>query len=176
MTYLSIGLAVVLLLAMFIAVIRRLVSRAKTGIESVEWLETFSMEVYAPMERLLDRSDFEFLAAQPGYRPEVGRDLLRERQEIFKQYLGMLVTDFNRLLGIAKFMAVFSVEDRSEFAKALWRQQAVFYFAVGAVRLRLAFYPRGWTALDVPRLVHALGDMRNLIDEIAARRNGPLTV
>jgi len=47
----------------------RLASRSDNQASTVEWFESFSLDSFAPMERLLDQSDFEFLAQQPGYRP-----------------------------------------------------------------------------------------------------------
>jgi hypothetical protein len=63
-------------------------------------------------------------------------------------------------------MIVYSAEDRSEFAKVLWRQQTTFYFAVCAVRLRVALYPLGWTSLDVSRLMQALENMRSQVAQL----------
>ena len=124
------------------------------------------MESFAPMERLLDQSDFEFLSGQPGYRPEIGARLLKERKKLFLGYLRLLIGDFNQLLRIARLMIVYSTEDRGEFAKALWRQQVAFYFAVSAVRVRVALYPMGWTSLDVSRLMQALESMRSQIAQL----------
>jgi hypothetical protein len=118
------------------------------------------------MERLLDQSDFEFLSGQPGYRPEIGARLLKERKKLFLGYLRLLIGDFNQLLRIARLMIVYSTEDRGEFAKALWRQQVAFYFAVSAVRVRVALYPMGWTSLDVSRLMQALESMRSQIAQL----------
>ncbi len=116
------------------------------------------------MERLLDASDFRFLETQPGYRPEMGRRLLAQRRKIFKQYLRMLIRDFNQLHFFARLMLVHSAEDRPDLARELFRQQIRFYLAVCFVRCKVALYPLGWTAVDVPKLVHALERMRSRID------------
>jgi hypothetical protein len=118
------------------------------------------------MERLLDQSDFEFLSQQAGYRPEIGARLLKERKKLFLGYLRLLIGDFNQLLRIARLMIVHSTEDRAEFAQVLWRQQVTFYFAVCAVRLRVALYPVGWTSLNVSRLVQALENMRTQVMQL----------
>ena len=141
----------------------RLSSRSQNEASTAEWFESFSVESFAPMERLLDRSDFEFLSKQPGYKPAIGERLLKERKKLFLGYLRLLIGDFNQLLRIARLMMVHSTEDRAEFAKALWRQQVAFYFAVCAVRVRVELYPVGWTSLDVSRLIQALEGMRNQI-------------
>jgi hypothetical protein len=118
------------------------------------------------MERLLDKSDFAFLSSQPGYQPQIGACLLKERKKLFLGYLRLLIGDFNQLLQIARLMIVYSSEDRAEFAKVLWRQQVTFYCAVCAVRLRVAIYPLAWTPLDVSRLVQALEDIRNQVAQL----------
>src|ERR1700730_1528076 len=144
----------------------RLAHRFGRQIYTAEWFESFSLDSFAPMERLLDQSDFEFLSQQPAYRPEIGSRLLKERKKLFLGYLRILIGDFNQLLRIARYMIVYSSEDRAEFAKVLWRQQVTFYFAVCSVRLRVALYPMGWTSLDVSRLTQALENMRNQVAEL----------
>ncbi len=128
-----------------------------------EWLDGFSLESYAPMERLLGKDDVEFLASQPGYRPEIARRLMRERRKIFAAYLGHLVRDFNQLVEVGKLMIVYSTQDQQEFARRLWRQQLAFYTVVCSVRLRLALYPLGWSGADPQRLVTALTAMRDQV-------------
>ena len=162
-------LVVAILVAAFAWLFLRLASRSAHQGDAAEWFESFSMDSFAPMERLLDRSDFEFLSQQPGYRPQIGARLLLERKKLFLGYLRLLIGDFNRLLQIARLMIVYSPVDRAEFAKALWRQQVTFYFAVCAVRFRVAIYPLAWAPLDVSRLVQALESMRNQIAEMGVQ-------
>ena len=168
MMILVVSLAVALLFAVFLVLFHRLASRSDAADCTTEWLESFSVESYAPMERLLDEGDFTFLAAQPGYNPQIAHRLRTERRKVFAGYLRLLIADFNRLLGLAKLMVVYSAEDQTEFAKALWRQQLTFYFAVCAVRCRLALYPLGWRPVDVGRLVHSLERMRSRVRSLAS--------
>jgi len=162
-------LAVALLLA-FAVLLIRLASRVGAGSSNLEWLDDFSIERFAPMERLLDPKDFKFLKSQPGYRPVMCVRLLLERRRAFAGYLGMLTRDFNQLLGVAKLMLVFSTEDRPEFAKALWRQQIRFYFAVSAVRCRIALYPLVPAGADAGNLVKSLSGLHQQIQEWAVQR------
>jgi hypothetical protein len=157
---------VALLITAFTVLFARLAARLDPGASSAEWFENVSLENFSPMERLLDQSDFEFLSRQPGYRPEIGARLLKERKQLFLSYLRLLIGDFNQLLRIARLMIVHSTEDRGDFAKALWRQQVTFYFSVCAVRVRVALYPLGWTSLDVSRLTSALENMRNQVAQL----------
>jgi hypothetical protein len=154
------------LIAAFALLFRTLASRLDNQACTAEWFESFSLDSFAPMERLLDQSDFEFLSRQPGYRPEIGERLLKQRKRLFLGYLRLLTGDFNQLLRIARLMIVYSTEDRGEFAKVLWRQQVTFYFAICAVRLRVALYPMGWTSLDVSKLMQALDNMRNQVAQL----------
>src|SRR5579864_9079262 len=170
MTILIAALVVVaLFMAAFALLFWRLAARVDNQACTAEWFESLTLESFAPMERLLDQSDFEFLAQQPGYRPEIGARLLKERKKLFLGYLRLLIGDFNQLLRIARLMIVYSTEDRAEFAKALWRQQVTFYFAVCAVRFRVAIYPLAWTPLDVSRLVDSLETMRSQIVQLGFR-------
>jgi hypothetical protein len=150
----------ILLLVTFIGLFLKRASRLDRREASPAWLEEFSLETYAPMERLLDASDFRFLAAQPGFQPEMSKRLLSERRRIFGQYLSMLIRDFNQLHFLARLMLVHSEQDRPELASELFRQRIRFYFAVSLVRCKVALYPLGWTAVDVPKLLHALERMR----------------
>ncbi|HTA69079.1 MAG TPA: hypothetical protein VK776_12405 [Bryobacteraceae bacterium] len=159
-------IVVALLIAAFTMLFARLASRLDKRTSTAEWFESFSLDNFSPMERLLDQSDFEFLSRQPGYRPEIGARLLKERKQLFLSYLQLLIGDFNQLLRIARLMIVHSAEDRADFAKVLWRQQVTFYLAVCAVRLRVAVYPLGWTSLDVSRLTSALENMRNQVAQL----------
>ena len=154
------------LIALFGFLFWRLASRFDDQADLAKWLEEFSSETYAPMERLLDRSDFAFLESQTGYRPEIGARLLKERKRLFLGYLSFLVRDFNQLLRIARVIMVASTEDRADFAKELWRQQIAFYGSVCAVRIRVALYPVAWSGMDASRLVRALQSMRDQVQQL----------
>src|SRR5271156_3392959 len=156
MMFLSIALTVAILAAVFLFVFWKLAVRPDIRMVDVAWLDSFSLASYAPMERLLDQTDFAFLASQPGCDPRIAKTLLVRRRQAFNGYLRMLIRDFNQLHAIARWMLVYSPADRPAFARALRRQYAMFFLAVFGVRCKVAFYPWGWTALDVPRLFHSL--------------------
>jgi hypothetical protein len=164
-------IVVAVLAAGFVWLFTRLASRRGAEPLTTQWLSEFSIESYAPMERLLDQSDVAFLATQQGYRPEIGRRLMAERRKVFAAYLRELVQDFNRLMAIGKFMVVHSTEDRPEFARTLFRQQARFYLSVCIVRCQLALYPLGWRLVDARGLVQAVDTMRRQVHELALQRD-----
>jgi hypothetical protein len=164
---LPIAIVLTFLAACFGGLFWKLASRFDAGRCTAEWLDGFSLESYAPMERLLSKDDTRFLASQPGYHPEIAHRLMAERRGIFAAYLKHLVRDFNQLVGIGKLMVVYSTEDRQEFARRLWRQQVRFYAEVYSLRLQLALYPLGWdlrwTVADARRLVAAVEAMRDQV-------------
>jgi hypothetical protein len=167
MSGLSIVLAVVILTALSIALFRRLASRLDAEACTAEWLDNFSTGDYAPMQRLLDDKDFEFLASQPGYRPEIAKQLRSERRQVLGGYLQLLTRDFNQLHAMAKLMLVYSQEDRPDFGKALLWQQITFYYAVTAVRCRLTLMPLGWSAPEVGKLIQPIESMRVQLQQMA---------
>lgn len=160
---LPLALVITLLAICFAGLFWKLASRYDARQCTAEWLDSFSLESYAPMERLLGEDDVRFLASQPGYHSEIAQRLMSERRKIFVAYLGRLVRDFNQLVGVGKLMIVYSTQDRQEFARQLLRQQVRFYAGVCSVRLQLALYPLGWTGADAHRLVAALTTMRNQV-------------
>src|ERR1700682_4860664 len=169
MIFMVVFLALAMLIAIFALLFRVLFSRADQTACSLEWLDSFSLENYAPMQRLLASGDVEFLSSQPGYKPEIGKRLMAERRQIFRGYLRLLILDFNQLIGLGKLMVVYAAEDRAELARALWRHQISFYFAVFSVQCRLALHPLGWSSVDVHKLVQALEMMRDQIQALASQ-------
>jgi hypothetical protein len=173
---LSIAIVLTLLAACFAGLFWRLASRFDAEQCTAEWLDSFSLASYAPMDRLLGKADAGFLASQPGYRPEIAKHLMAERRRIFAAYLGHLVKDFNQLIEMGKLMIVYSTQDRQEFARRLWHQQVRFYAGVCSVRVQLALYPLGWSAAaaHAQRLVAALSSMRDQVQLLASPNEAQL--
>src|ERR1700730_17892481 len=146
MIFTAIFFALAILIAAFAFLFRALASRPDQTTCNLEWLDSLSLEKYAPMQLLFYTGDVELLSSQPGYRPEIGKRLMAERRKVFRGYLRLLILDFNQLIGLGKLMVVYAAEDRAELARALWRHQISFYFAVVAVQCKLAL---GWSAVDV---------------------------
>lgn len=166
---LGLALTLVLLITCFIGLFWQLASRVNNEV-AAEWLDSFSLERYVPMQRLLDPADIAFLSAQKGYRPQIAKRLMAEHRRIFRSYLALLIRDFNQLIGIGKLMVVYSTEDREQLARQLFRQQLRFYMAVSAVWLQIALYPIAWTAVDAHTLLRAVGSLRDQVQSIASTR------
>jgi len=167
MTLPVLSIAVVFLAAAFGFVIHRLTSRFDRDAVAAEWLDGFSLESYAPMRRLLDQSDFEFLRKQPGFRPALQKRLYAERRKAFIDYLWLMTGDFNQLLRIGRLILVRSNVDRPEFASAMGRQRNKFYFTVCAIRCKLALAPLG-LRVNGPELLDSLGSMLQQVRELAS--------
>jgi hypothetical protein len=128
--------------ASFALLIRSKMVDRDSSVDLAEWMESFSLDTYAPLERLLnDEQDFVFLARQPGFQPEIGIALRRERRAIAREYLHSLTNDFRRLSQIAKLMVVYAKEDNSQLVSSIWRREARFYSALAITHLSLAGYP-----------------------------------
>lgn len=168
---LFVAIVVTILIVSFGGLFWRLASRFDAQDCTAEWLDSFSVDSYAPMERLLAKADLAFLASQPGYRPEIGKRLMSERREIFRTYLRLLVRDFNQLIGIGKLMVVYSHQDQQEFDRSLRRQQVRFYTRVCTLQVQLALYPLGWTTVDARGVLAAMGALRENVQQLAS--SGP---
>lgn len=156
----------VLLLAMLLLVRLRAYRIVWQGEESED--EGFSLARYQPMTRLLEEDDFVFLASQPGYRPEIGAKLRRERRRIFRMYLRELAGDFHRLHAEARRMVAESHAENAELVSLLIRQQVTFWRAMAGVELRLAMEWTGLPGIDVRGLVEDIELMRLDLLRVAA--------
>ena len=127
---------------------------------TTEWLSELSAERYRPMARLLDRSDFEFLRAQKGYKPEMGKRLRRQRAEAFRGYLQLLESDFNRVATALHLIVAHSTHDRPELAGALLYQRFTFVCRMAEAHLRVALFRLGWDGVDAAELIGIFDGMR----------------
>jgi len=127
---------------------------------AVDQCLVLSLEKYRPMERLLQEDDFRFLAAQPGFSPQLGRRFRTERRRIFRGYLRNLRKDFGRVSLAFRVLIVHSVEDRGDLAASLMRTRAMFVLGMRAVEGRRLLHAAGVGLVAVSSLVASLGTMQ----------------
>src|SRR5712691_10100392 len=152
-------LALVPIGAALVFLFRTLSSRSSSDI-SVDGCLVLPPGKYRPMERLLQKDDFRFLAAQSGFSPQLGRRFRTERRRIFRAYLRNLRRDFSRLSSAFRILIVHSVEDRGDLAKSLMRMRVMFAFGMLAVEGRLLMHAAGMGAINVSGLVASLDTMQ----------------
>jgi hypothetical protein len=125
------------------------------------------MARYEPMARLLSDEDLDFLKAQPGFRPEVGKKFMRDRRRIFRLYLQELAKDFHRLHRQTRELVAALPEEHSALVGVLLRSQARFWYEMAALEMKLSFY---WVAspVDGRALVEAISSMHAEINRLSA--------
>jgi hypothetical protein len=134
-----------------------------------EWLDEFSVEKYRPMLRLLEQTDYDFLAGQAGQSPKTIRRFRTERRRIFRAYLRSLSADFQRLHLAGRMLLVYSPEDRSDLAAKLFQQRCTFMLAMVRVQFGLMLHTVGIGTVDVRNI---LGIVEGLRIEIASAEPG----
>jgi len=101
-------------------------------------MRKYEPDRYRPMTRLLDQEDFDFLAAQPGFRPEIARKLRSQRRRVMRLYLRALSKDFNQLHARARRLVAAAPEEHHSLVGVLIRQRATFFRVRSMVEMRLA--------------------------------------
>lgn len=120
----------------------------------------FSMERYQVMERLLSSRDLEFLASQPGYRPEMAANWKRQSMQVFRKYLEELTRDFHSLHAQARRMVAASHAESPELAAMLVRQNVAFFRARLLLEGRLLLFRLGASNVDVAPIVELVKSMQ----------------
>jgi hypothetical protein len=125
----------------------------------------FSLARYEPMARLLSEEDLQFVKAQPGYRPEIGKKFSRERRRIFRLYLEELARDFHRLHASARAMVATLPAENAALVGVLIRQKYRFWMEIVALEARLTFT---FGSVDVSGLVNAVASMHAEVSRLSA--------
>jgi hypothetical protein len=94
-------------------------------------------ERYLPMQRVLARADFDFLARQPGLSRQAQAAFRRQRRVIFRSYLRCLARDFNRIFRTLELLILESDHDRPDLVRLLLRLRSRCIWAMLAVEVRL---------------------------------------
>ena len=151
-------------------VLARLFRRCEISEITPEWLESFSVTVYYPMQGLLSDEDFRFLARQPGFDFSLYRKLRRERLLIFRQYLSRLILDFNRLHMAARLLIARGQEDRSDLILRLFRLKVRFSLAVIQSQVSYLCCRAGIGRLAARSMIARLEEMSAELNGITALR------
>ncbi len=146
-------------LALFVPTVRRLNRRVAVEDITPEWLESFSVAAYYPMQQLLSDEDFTFLSRQPGFDESLYRKLRRERLHIFQQYLMRLIVDFNRLHAVARMILARSTQDRSDVVSKLMLLKLQFSLAVVQAETSYLLSRIGFRFLAARKIIGVLENM-----------------
>jgi hypothetical protein len=119
---------------------------------------------YRPLERLLQKTDWEYLASQPGMTAARIRQLRTQRRKLFRQYLGNLVSDFGALCFLVKALMIQSSVDRPDLARSLRQAKTSFYRAVVQIQLRLLIH-----AVGFPTVTIEVGDLTRALEALSAQ-------
>jgi hypothetical protein len=147
------------ILGLFFPILRWLCRKAAVEDITPEWLESFSVAAYYPMQGLLSDEDFTFLSRQPGFDESLYRKLRRERLHIFRQYLVRLIVDFNRLHAVARMILSRSNQDRSDAVGKLMTLKFKFSLAVFQAESSYLLCWLGFRFLAARRMIALLEDM-----------------
>jgi hypothetical protein len=124
--------------------------------EGLAWLRDFSIEKYQPLLRLLDSSDVDWLATQPGYEPRLAKQLGKQRARIFRAYLSLIGADGKQLQAIAWNLTVEADRDVRGLAAFISRQAWTLDLFLFRARLRLALWRLGVGRVDARPLLDVL--------------------
>ena len=156
---LGVALFLVLLGVGFGLLFAKLLSRERTLPLPEDWEEFFSPARYKAMERLLDQTDYHYLASMSGSNKKLEKQLRERRVRIFHAYVSCLSQDFTRICNAIKKVMVDSQVDRPDLAGLLMKQHFVFTLTVLSIEFRLVLYNFGLGAPDGRDLVDSLEAM-----------------
>lgn len=162
---LAVGLICLGLVIAFVISLRRLLTPSEAPV-TAEWAKSFSLSAYAPMERLLDEGDFEFLRTQPGYNHKIARELRAKRVRIFRAYLGMMARDFTRLHSTLQLYLLSLDVDDPQISAELVRQKWLFQRALLIAHLQLKLYSLGIGSVQCAPLMNAIRSMGQLAGDV----------
>ena len=137
----------------------KLLARERTSPLPDDWEDIFSAGRYRAMERLLQDSDYQYLASKSGNNKNLEKQLREKRLRIFHSYITCLSQDFTRICTAIKRIMVDSQVDRPDLAGLLMKQHFLFSLTVMAIEVRLVLYNFGIGTPDGRDLVDALDTM-----------------
>ena len=153
---------------MALPVLRKLYRKCRIEEINPEWLANFSVSEYEPMQALLAQDDFTFLSRQPGFDLSLHRKLRRDRLHIFRQYMGRLITDFNKLHFYTRMQIAHSAQDHSELLQRLIWLKIRFSVTVIRTQVNYLLCCLGLRSLAVRALLAQLAEMHAQVNTVAA--------
>ena len=153
------ALFLVLLGVGFGVLFARLLSRDRMPPLPDDWEQVFSPARYKAMERLLEETDYQYLASRSGINKGVEKQLRARRVSIFHAYVSCLSQDFTRICNAIKKLMVDSQVDRPDLAGLLMKQHFIFTLTVLSIEFRLVLYNFGLGTPDGRELIDALDTM-----------------
>ena len=153
------ALFLVLLGVGFGVLFAQLLSRDRTLPLPEDWEDVFSPARYKAMERLLEETDYQYLASRSGGNNKLERHLREKRVRIFHAYINCLSQDFTRICKAIKKVMVDSQVDRPDLAGLLMKQHFVFTLTALTIEFRLVLYNFGLGAPDGRDLIDSLDAM-----------------
>jgi hypothetical protein len=123
---------------------------------------------YRPLHRLLHKTDWKYLAAQPGMTNARIRHFRAQRRKLFRQYLSSLVSDFGSLCFLVRALMVQSAVDRPDLHESLSRLRTAFYKAVVSIHFHLLIHAVGFSnvtieAGELTRALEALSSQARML-------------
>lgn len=123
----------------------------------------FCASRYEPMMWLTSREDFDFLARQPGYRPEIGVRFRADRRRIFRMYLRDLARSFRSTHAAARKIAADLPESHADLIGFLVRCQTTFWRRMILIELRLLLPAARLSKFDPGALLEPIESIHLLI-------------
>ncbi len=155
------GLMICLALVTAFALVFRKLAAAGSDLPAQDGeLNEISAHRYRPMERLLDKREYQMLERHPALNRKMIRQFRSRRVQAFRGYLRGLSADYNQVCAAIKVLIVHSAQDRADLAHLLVRQRATFTLRLMLTEARLSLHALGLGSVDVGNLVSALDSMR----------------
>lgn len=159
------GLGLLGLVTLLATALYRLLKASEVPV-TAEWAKSFSLSAYAPMERLLDESDFQFLKSQPGYSRSIARELRAKRVRIFSAYLNMMSRDFHRLTSVLQSYLLALEVDDPQISSEILRQKWLFQRALVVAHVQLKLYSLGIGTVSCGSLLNAMRTLGQLVGDV----------
>jgi hypothetical protein len=119
---------------------------------------------YRPLGRLLAKTDWQYLAAQPGMTQSRIRQFRAQRRKLFRQYLSGLVSDFGSLCFLVRALMVQSAVDRPDLHQSLSQIRTAFYKAVVMIHFHLLIHAAGFSNVTIEA-----GELTRALEALSAQ-------